>query len=70
MFKKKDQVKNYLCYINSRQKNFKFRCDEENENKISFLDVTITREEDALITTIFQKKTFSGVYLNFEKLFI
>ena len=70
MLKKKDHVKNYLCYINSRHKNIKFTCDEENENKISFLDVTITRDEDALIKTIFQKETFSSVYLNFEKLFI
>ena len=36
----------------------KFTCEVENGNKVSFLDVSVTRGEDAK-TTLFRKKTFS-----------
>ena len=64
MFDDKDHVKKFLRYMNSRHKNIQFTCEEEDENKISFLDVTITRTADKLITSLYRKKTFSGVYLN------
>ena len=38
----------------------------EKENKLSFLDVDITRKQGKFTTTIYQKPTFSGVYSNFE----
>ena len=66
MFKEKDHVKKFLRYLNSRHPNIKFTHEEENENKISFLDVRITREENILSTTLHRKKIFSGVYLNFN----
>ena len=56
--------------MNSRHTNIKFTCEEENESKISFLDVTITREEDARKTfrssrpDVFCKK---GFLRNFAK---
>ena len=52
--------------MNSRHTNIKFTCEEKNENKISVLYVRITREEDALTTTLSRKKTFSVAYLNFD----
>ena len=48
--------------MNSRHSNIKFTCEEENENKISFLDVMVTREGHQPTTTLFQKKTFSDDY--------
>ena len=44
----------------------KFTVEEEQDNKISFLDISITRVGNELQTSIFRKKTFSGVYLNFN----
>ena len=38
----------------------------EKENKLSFLDVEIIREQDKLTATSYRKPTFSGVYSNFE----
>ena len=64
--KAKDHVKKFFRYMNSRHPNIKFTCEEENENKISFLDISITRTENKFATSIFRKKTFSGVYLNFH----
>ena len=38
----------------------------EKENKLSFLDVEIIREQGKFTTTIYQNPTFSGAYSNFE----
>ena len=66
MFKKRAHVKKFLRYINSRHRNIKFTCEEEKDNKISFLDISIRRNNNALETSIFRKPTFSGVYTNFN----
>ena len=66
MFKKKDHVKKFLRYINSRHRNIKFTCEEEKDNKISFLDISISRHNNGLETSIFRKLTFSGVNTNFN----
>ena len=66
LFKAKDHVKNFLRYMNSRHPNIKFTCEEENDNKISFLDISITRTENKFTMSIFRKKMFSKIYLNFH----
>ena len=63
MFEKKDHVKKFLKYMNSRHQNIKFTFEEEQNNKITFLEISITRVGNELQTSLFQKKTFSGVYL-------
>ena len=60
LFKVKDHVKKFFCYMNSRHPKIKFTCKEENDNKSSFLDISITRTENKFTTSIFHKKTFSG----------
>ena len=52
--------------MNSRHQNIKFTFDEEHKNKIAFLDISITRAGNELQTSLFRKKAFSGVYLNFN----
>ena len=52
--------------MNTRHRNIKFTFEEEQDNKISFLDISITRVGNELQTSLFRKKTFSGVYLNFN----
>ena len=66
MFEKQDHVKKFLKYMNSRHQNIKFTFEEEHNNKIAFLDISITRVGNELQTSLFRKKTFSGVYLNFN----
>ena len=39
---------------------------KEKDTKISFLDISISRNNNALGTSIFRKPTFSGVYTNFN----
>ena len=66
MFERKDQVKKFLKYMNTRHPNIQFTCEEESNNKISFLDVSITRMNNKLVTSLYRKKTFSGVYMNYN----
>ena len=69
MFGSRDHVKKFLKYMNSRHPNIKFTCEEEFNNKISFLDISVTRIKNELTSSLYSKKTFSGVYLNFNLLF-
>ena len=66
MFDKKDHVKKFLKYMNSSYHKIKSTFEEEQDTKISFLDVSISRVENELQTSIFRKKSCSGVYLNFN----
>ena len=50
--------------MNSRHQNIKFTFDEEHNNNNTFLDISITRVGNKLQTSLFWKRTFSGVYLN------
>ena len=61
LFDKHDQVKKFLRYMNSRHKNIKFTYEEEQNDSMSFLDIKITREVGKLTTSVYRKKTFSGV---------
>ena len=38
----------------------------EQNNKISFLDVKVIRQQGKFITSAYQKPTFSGVYSHFD----
>ena len=66
MFEGRDQVKKFLRYIKSRHPNIQFTCEEESNNEISSLDISVTRMNNKLTTSLCRKKTFSGVYLNFN----
>ena len=44
-----------------------FSMETEKENKLSFLDVEVIREQGKFTTAISRKPTFSGVYSNFER---
>ena len=54
MFEKKDHVKKLLKYMNSRHQNIKFTFEEEHNNKIAFLDTSITRVGNELQTSLFR----------------
>ena len=66
MFDKKDHVKKFLKYMNNRHCNIKFTVEEQQYNKISFLNISVTRVGNELQMSFFCKKTFSSVYVNFN----
>ena len=67
LFQAKNHVQKFFRYMNSRHPKVKFTFKVENNNKILFLDISTTRTENNFTTSIFRKKTFSGVYLNFHR---
>jgi hypothetical protein len=57
-----------LEFLNSRHPNIKFTIEKEEKNTLPFLDTRVIRNVDKYITTIYHKKTFTGVYLNWKSL--
>ena len=57
LFKAMDHVQKFFRYMNSRHPKIKFTFKEENDNKISFLGILITRTENKFTTSIFRKKS-------------
>ena len=53
-------------YLSSRQKNISFASEVESDDKFSFWDIKIERENDSFVTSVYRKPTFSGVYCHFE----
>ena len=66
LFKSNDHLKSFQGFLNSCHLNMSFSMETEKENKLSFLDVEVIREQGKFTTTIYRKPTFSGVYSNFE----
>ena len=66
LFKSNDHLKYFQDFLNSCHIIISFSMETEKENKLSFLDVEIIREQGKFTTTIYRKPTFSGVYRNFE----
>ena len=48
-----------------RHRNIQFTIEEDSNDKISFLDISITRSNNKLVTSLYRQKTFSGVYMNY-----
>jgi hypothetical protein len=57
-----------LQYLNNQHPNIKFTIEKEKNNKLPFLDTQVNRRSNGYFTTIYRKKTFTGVYLNWTSL--
>ena len=71
LFRKKSDADRFHNYLNSQHKNIKFSIEFENQRKLSFLDILIERSDDGFITSVFRKKTFTGLgssYFSFTPL--
>ena len=56
----------YHVEKSKQYKNIKFTSKIEENGSLSFLDITITRENNKFVTSVYRKPTFSGVFTNFE----
>ena len=66
LFEHKEQVQEFLEYINNQHPNIKFTCEEEENNKLPFLDVSISKTEGRNFdTTTYKKSTYTGLLTNF-----
>ena len=51
--------------MNSRYRNIQFTSEGEPNGKISFLDISIIKSKNELVTSIYGKKTLSIVNMNY-----
>ena len=65
LFKSNDRLKYFQELLISCHINMSFSMETEIQNKFSFLDIEIIREQGKFSTTIYRKPTVSGVYSNF-----
>ena len=66
LFRSMDHIKKFFRYINSRHKSMSFTYEVEDEGKLAFLDVLITRVGGSFTTSVYRKPTFSGLYSHYE----
>ena len=66
MFLCQSHLKDFVNYMNTKHPNIKFTSEFEQNDFFSFLDVKITCSNNQLITSVFRKATFSGVFTNFK----
>ena len=66
MFLYQSHLKDFVNYMNTKYPNIKFTSEFEENDSFSFLDVKITRRNNQLVTPVFRKATFSGVFTNFK----
>ena len=55
----------FLSFLNSKHPDIKFTMETQNNDSLPFLDVLITSTDNKLITSIYRKKTFTGLFLCF-----
>ena len=66
LFSSLDQAEKFKKYLSSKHPNINFSLEKENDGRLSFLDINIFREKGKFVTNVYRKKTFSGVYTNFN----
>lgn len=66
LFNTKEEAEQFTDYINKQHRNLNFVPDNEKDNCINFLDISVLRKDGVLVTNIYRKSTFSGVYTNYN----
>ena len=57
----------FFKWMNKQHPSITFTKEEEQDNKLSFLDVLLTRTTDgSIVTSIYRKPTFSGLYMKWD----
>ena len=63
----RDRVDSFLQHLNSQQPTIRFTMETENDNKIAFLDASVSREPDGSLTTsVYRKPTHTDQYLAYD----
>ena len=56
----------FFAHLNNQHPSLKFTCEDAQENVLPFLDVNVKIDNGSLNTTVYRKKTHTGVLLNFK----
>ena len=66
LFSSLDHAEKFKKYLSSKHSNINFSLGKENDGRLPFLDINIFGEKGKFVTNVYRKKTFSGVYTNFN----
>ncbi|XP_037774311.1 uncharacterized protein LOC119570765, partial [Penaeus monodon] len=66
LFKNCSQVERFVSYLNTKHPNLKFTYEIEQNSKLPFLDILITKENGRLTTSVYRKPTFTGLGINYS----
>ena len=66
LFRTKEHVQTFKYHLKKQHKNIKCTSEIEANGSLSFLDITITRENNKFVTSVYCKSTFRGIFTNFE----
>ena len=66
VYVKRGSIEYVLSVLNSFHDNIKFTYEQENNNKLAFLDVLFIRDYEKINTTVFWKDTHNDLYLRWE----
>ena len=61
-----EDVQILLDHVNSIRPSIQFTMEKEQDNKLPFLDVLVTRTEQGFRSSVYRKHAFTGQYLNFN----
>ena len=65
VFEREEDAVSFYNYINSQHPNIRFTMEKEVDNKLAFLDVLVNNNPPNLQTSVFRKKTFTGLLTNY-----
>ena len=66
LFNSAEHPKRFHSYSNSRHLNVSFTIENEQDNRMSFLDVNVIHEKEKFTTSVYRKPTFRGSYNHFD----
>ena len=61
-----NEANNFLLYLKEQHPNIKFTMEKEKFKKIEFLDISISKTESRLESSIYRKQTDTGLLTNFN----
>ena len=64
MFESELDAKTFHAYLNTKHKNIKLTYEKQIDNKLPFLDILRSNNEN-LQTSVFHQKTYKGLLLNY-----
>jgi len=67
-FDNRREAESALAFLKKQHRNINFTMEVEENNKLPFLDTSVLRTDNTYKTTVYRKKTFTGVYTNWNSL--
>ena len=65
LFNGESYVDKFFEFLNTQNFNIKFTFEKQVNKQISFLDVLVTNDGDQICTSVFHKKTATGLFTNY-----